>query len=95
MWQERYVFASDDAICYQHLSPDMQPVGKCKRIPYSVIEFVGPFDETQFVLKCAKRSYTFLCDSTSARTRWIKNISLLAGCSASTQVCHKSVTSGR
>lgn len=72
----------------------MQPAGACKRIPYSSIEFVGPFDDTQFVLKCEKRAYTFLCDSTEARTRWIKNISQLAGCSAATQVCHKTTTMG-
>ena len=29
----------------------MQPTGKQKRIPYSTIEFVGPFDDTQFVVK--------------------------------------------
>ena len=41
VWQERYVYASDDALCYQHLSSDMQPTGSVKQIPYSSIEFVG------------------------------------------------------
>ena len=41
VWQERYVYASDDALCYQHLSADMQPTGSTKQIPYSSIEFVG------------------------------------------------------
>jgi len=95
VWQERYVFAEDDALCYQHLSTDMQPAGPCKRILYSSIEFVGPFDETQFVIKCKGRAYTFLCDSLETRTRWIKNISQLAGCSASTLVCHKTTTMGQ
>jgi len=94
VWQERYVYAEDDALCYQHFSTDMEPVGVPKRIPYSTIEFVGPFDETQFVLKCANRAYTFLFETTESRTRWIKNISQLAGCSASTQVCHKTTTMG-
>ena len=94
VWQERYVFAEDEGLYYQHLSAEMVPVGTAKRIPYSTIEFVGPFDETQFVLKCADRAYTFLCDSMEARTRWIKNISQLAGCSASTQVCHKTQVMG-
>ena len=87
VWQERYVFAEDNALCYQQLSLDHTPTGKCKRIPYSSLQFVGPYDETQFVIKCSKRTYTFLCPSTEARTRWIKNISMLAGCSASTEVC--------
>ena len=41
VWQERYVYASDDALCYQHLSADMQPTGSKKQIPYASIEFVG------------------------------------------------------
>jgi len=41
VWQERYVYASDDALCYQHLSADMQPTGSEKQIPYASIEFVG------------------------------------------------------
>ena len=94
VWQERYVYASDDALCYQHLSSDMQPTGSVKQIPYSSIEFVGPFDEQQFVVKCKGRAYTFMCDTLETRTRWIKNISLLAGCSASTEVCHKTTTMG-
>ena len=94
VWQERWVFAADDALCYQHLSADMQPTGKQKRIPYSTIEFVGPFDDTQFVVKCARRAYTFLCDSTDTRNKWIVNISKLSGCSSSTQVCHKTTTMG-
>mmetsp|Transcript_51248 Transcript_51248/g.111400 ORF Transcript_51248/g.111400 Transcript_51248/m.111400 type:complete len:304 (+) Transcript_51248:251-1162(+) len=95
VWQERYVYADDDSLCYQHLSADMQPAGDPKKIPYASIEFVGPFDDTQFVLKCRDRAYTFLCDSTATRTRWIKNISLLAGCSATTEVCHKTTTMGQ
>ena len=94
VWQERCVFAADDALCYQHLSADMQPTGKQKRIPYSTIEFVGPFDDTQFGVKCARRAYTFLCDSTDTRNKWIVNISKLSGCSSSTQVCHKTTTMG-
>jgi len=94
VWQERYVYASDDALCYQHLSADMQPTGSTKQIPYSSIEFVGPFDEQQFVVKCKGRAFTFMCDSVETRTKWIKNISMLAGCSASTEVCHKTTTMG-
>lgn len=94
VWQERYVYASDEALCYQHLSADMQPTGAVKTIPYSSIEFVGPFDEQQFVVKCKGRAFTFMCDTLEGRTRWIKNISLLAGCSASTEVCHKTTTMG-
>mmetsp|Transcript_271 Transcript_271/g.603 ORF Transcript_271/g.603 Transcript_271/m.603 type:complete len:307 (+) Transcript_271:84-1004(+) len=94
VWQERYVYASDDALCYQHLAADMQPTGSTKMIPYSSIEFVGPFDEQQFVVKCKGRAFTFLCDSVETRTKWIKNISMLAGCSASTEVCHKTTTMG-
>ena len=89
VWQERYVFAEEDALCYQHLSADLKPVGTPKRIAYASIEFIGPFDETQFVLKCVSRNYTFLCDSADARTRWIKNVARLAGCSCSTEVCFK------
>ena len=71
VWQERYMYAEDDALCYQHLSAEMMPVGDPKRILYSSIEFVGPFDDTQFVLKCERRSYTFLCDSTESQGfRW-------------------------
>jgi len=95
VWQERWVFADDDALCYQHLSSDMQPTGASTRIPFSDIEFVGPFDETQFVLKCSRRAYTFLCDSTETRTRWIRNVSQLAGCSATFEVCHKTTTMGQ
>mmetsp|Transcript_8167 Transcript_8167/g.20331 ORF Transcript_8167/g.20331 Transcript_8167/m.20331 type:complete len:306 (-) Transcript_8167:297-1214(-) len=94
VWQERYVYASDDALCYQHLSADMQPTGSKKQIPYASIEFVGPFDEQQFVVKCKGRAFTFMCDSVETRTKWIKNISMLAGCSASTEVCHKTTTMG-
>ena len=54
----------------------------------------GPFDEQQFVVKCKGRAFTFMCDTLETRTRWIKNISLLAGCSASTEVCHKTTTMG-
>ena len=35
------MYASDDALCYQHLSADMQPTGSKKQIPYASIEFVG------------------------------------------------------
>ena len=35
------MYASDDALCYQHLSADMQPTGSEKQIPYASIEFVG------------------------------------------------------
>ena len=35
------MYASDDALCYQHLSADMQPIGSKKQIPYASIEFVG------------------------------------------------------
>mmetsp|Transcript_14596 Transcript_14596/g.47677 ORF Transcript_14596/g.47677 Transcript_14596/m.47677 type:complete len:170 (-) Transcript_14596:471-980(-) len=94
IWQERYVFADDSALCYQHLDGAAQPFGTPKCISYSSIEFVGPFDETQFVLKCEKRAYTFLCDSTEERTRWIKNIAALSGCSSSTEICLKSKTMG-
>jgi len=94
VWQERFVYASDDALCYQHLSADMQPTGSKKQIPYASIEFVGPFDEQQFVVKCKGRAFTFMCDSVETRTKWIKNISMLAGCSASTEVCHKTTTMG-
>lgn len=87
VWQERYVFAEEDALCYQQLAVDRTPTGKVKKIPFGSIEFIGPYDETQFVLKCSRRSYTFLCPTTEARTRWIKNVSTLAGCSASTEVC--------
>lgn len=87
VWQERWVFAEDDSLCYQHLNADRMPSGAPKRIYYSSIQFVGPYDETQFVVLCARRSFTFLCETTEDRTRWIKNISLLAGCSASTQMC--------
>lgn len=65
------MFAEDDALCYQHLSSDMQPSGELKRIPYSSIEFVGPFDDTQFVVKTSQRAYTFLCESFESRTRWM------------------------
>ena len=137
------MYASDDALCYQHLSADMQPTGSKKQIPYASIEFVGararagtphtclgspagllprpaqaaasstraglalshplspcaagragPFDEQQFVVKCKGRAFTFMCDSVETRTKWIKNISMLAGCSASTEVCHKTTTMG-
>ena len=54
----------------------------------------GPFDELQFVVKCKGRAFTFMCDSVETRTKWIKNISMLAGCSASTEVCHKTTTMG-
>ena len=54
----------------------------------------GPFDEQQFVVKCKGRAFTFMCDSVETRTKWIKNISMLAGCSASTEVCHKTTTMG-
>lgn len=91
IWQERYIYATDDALCYQHVTNDMQPFGKSKHIPYSSIEFVGAFDEAQFVVKTAKRSYTFLCDSMETRTQWIKNISMLTGCSSSLEVCFKTV----
>ena len=95
VWQERYVYAEDDALCYRHLSANMQPEGPVKRILYVSIEFVGPFDDTQFVLKTQARAYTFLCDSTATRTMWIKNISQLAGCSATTEVCHKTTSMGQ
>ena len=87
VWQERYVYAEDDALCYQQLSKDRVPSGRSKRIPYSSIDFIGPYDETQFVVMCRRRSYTFLAEDTEIRTRWIKSLSRLAGCSASTEVC--------
>ena len=87
VWQERFVYAADDALCYQQLNSDSVPSGRSKRIPYSSIQFVGPVDETQFVIRCARRSYTFLSESLDARIRWIQNISMLSGCSASLHVC--------
>jgi len=94
VWQERWVYAADDALCYQHLNSEVEPIGAAKRIPYSSVEFVGPFDETQFVIKCAGRAFTFLCETTEQRTKWIKNIAALSGCSSSTEVCFKSQTMG-
>jgi hypothetical protein len=87
VWQERFVFAEDDALSYHQLGKERQPQGSKKRIPYGSIRFVGPFDQTQFVLMCARRSYTFLCDTEETRPRWIKSISQLAGCSASLEAC--------
>lgn len=95
VWQERYVYAEDDALCYQQLKGsenEREPHGPCKRIPFASMEFVGPFDDTQFVVLCVRRAYTFLCESPEARTRWIKAISQLAGCSASTEVCRRTLT---
>ena len=51
------------------------------------MQFIGPYDETQFVVLCARRTYTFLTESAETRTKWIKTISMLAGCSASLEVC--------
>ena len=77
------------------LSVNRAPDGVATRIPWSSMVFVGPsHDASQFVLKCQGRTYTFLCPSSGACTKWIKNISQLAGCSASTQVCHKTTTMG-
>ena len=104
--QERWVYAADDALCYQHLNSEVEPIGApepvtspaqplhshrpapppslppfpqappsgsrarpsepagpSRKLPgafrepsrYSSVEFVGPFDETQFVIKCAGR----------------------------------------
>ena len=64
------------------------------RSPPALAAAAGPFDEQQFVVKCKGRAFTFMCDTLEGRTRWIKNISLLAGCSASTEVCHKTTTMG-
>jgi hypothetical protein len=91
IWQERWVFAEEDALCYQQLDVARMPTGKMKRIPYSSMQFVGPYDDTQFVLKVSRRTYTFLCPSAEVRTRWIKNICQLSGCSASTAVTMHSV----
>ena len=85
------MFAEEDALCYQQLDVARMPTGKMKRIPYSSMQFVGPYDDTQFVLKVSKRTYTFLCPSVEVRTRWIKNICQLSGCSASTAVTMHSV----
>jgi hypothetical protein len=87
VWQERYVFAEDNALCYRQLNKEHVPVGKAKRIPYASMQFVGPFDDLQFVIMCPRRSYTFLTADTEERTRWIKALSALSGCSASTEVC--------
>lgn len=87
VWQERYVFAEDNALCYRQLNKEHLPIGRAKRIPYASMQFVGPFDERQFVIMCPRRSYTFLTADTEERTRWIKALSRLSGCSASTEVC--------
>ena len=87
VWQERYVFAEDTALCYRQLSKEHMPIGLAKRIPYASMQFVGPFDDRQFVIMCPRRSYTFLTADTEERTRWIKALSQLSGCSASTEVC--------
>ena len=81
------MYAEDDALCYQQLSKERTPSGAVKRVPFTSMQFVGPFDETQFVIICTKRSYTFLCESPEMRTKWIKTISMLTGCSASMEVC--------
>ena len=81
------MFAEDDALCYQQLNKERTPSGAPKRIPFTSMQFVGPYDETQFVIICTKRSYTFLCESSETRTKWIKTVSMLAGCSASMEVC--------
>ena len=94
--QERYVYADEEALCYKHLTSNMVPIDDtCKRIPYSTIEFVGPFNETQFVIKCSKRAFTFQGESEETRNKWIKNIAALSGCSATTQICHKSTAMGQ
>jgi len=87
VWQERYVYTEDDALCYRQVNKERTPVGAAKRIPFAVIQFVGPFDDAQFVIKCAKRSNTFLTESAESRAQWIRNLSQLAGCSASMEVC--------
>lgn len=87
VWQERYVFAEDNALCYRQLNEEHVPVGKVKRIPYASMQFVGPFDDLQFVIICPRRSYTFLTADSEETTRWIKALSALSGCSASTEVC--------
>ena len=57
-----------------------------KSIPYSSITLVLPVDAMRFALETSTGRYTFLCESTAARAQWIRNIAMLAGCSA--QVRH-------
>ena len=47
---------SSDALVYQQLNQDRVPSGPAKRIPFTSMQFVGPFDETQFVIICTRRS---------------------------------------
>ena len=95
VWQERYVFADDDAVCYQSLGKDRTPTGSVKRIPYANIEFIGPYDDLQFVVQCPYRSYTFLAETTETRTDWIRNLTQLSGCSASLEVCMRTTSHRR
>ena len=51
VWQERYVYAEDAALCYKQLNKEHVPAGKSKRIPFEKIQFVGAADENQFVIR--------------------------------------------
>ena len=52
-----------------------------RRLPVYELAHSNDLDELR------TREWTFLCESVDARTKWIKAISMLAGCSASTEVC--------
>ena len=59
LWQPRFVKADKDALVYQKVTADERPIGKEKRIEFSIIREIEELEHGEFVLQCAKRDYTF------------------------------------
>ena len=85
VWQRRYVFADDDALCYEPLEAGVESLTKSgggkKRVLWSEVTKVVPFSgskkETNFVVCTRRRDFTFAAIDAQECERWIKQITFL------------------
>merc|ERR1712110_196740 len=73
LWQNRFVYATNDALCYQHVSLGAKvPSGKTCCIPYSAMRNVGvqADDRTILLIQCALRHYVFRFNTHATCELW-------------------------
>ena len=59
VWQPRWVYAELDALYYQKVNADDQPIGEAQRILFSDVTVIEQDASDEFEIFCGKRSYVF------------------------------------
>ena len=85
LWQQRWVFATTDSLCYQKVrrgggaAGEPQPRGRVTAVPFAeVLSLRAHESNNTLQLHCARRSYCFQLADRAALERWASNLVTLA-----------------